>query len=135
MDRTRRRRHANSAATDARHGGSALPRPPESAPAFLTQSGHPKPGQGILLRLGSLPTRPRVLTRAGLKGAATPLAEPGRAGLQNPTFSLVKNLIFLKPTTCDRTSTSPCARAAGPAILCSSAISSTRTWVERMAWG
>src|SRR5271157_101788 len=74
LDRTRRGRHANSAVTDARHGGSALSRPPESARAFLTQSGHRKRGQRILLRLGAPPTRPRVLTRAGVKGAATPLA-------------------------------------------------------------
>ena len=37
----------------------------------------------------------------------------GSSSLPAPIFSLVKNLIFLKPTTCERTSTSPCERAAG----------------------
>ena len=35
----------------------------------------------------------------------------GNSSFPSPTFSFVKNLIFLNPTTCDRTSTSPCARA------------------------
>src|ERR1039458_929162 len=53
---------------------------------------------------------------------------PFHAGAPMPC-SLVKHLIFFNPTTCERTSTSPCARAAGPGTLCSSAISSTRTCV------
>ena len=34
----------------------------------------------------------------------------GSSSFPSPIFSLVKNLIFLKPITCERTSTSPCAR-------------------------
>ena len=91
-DRARRGRHANSAVTGARHGGSALSRLPESAQAFLTQSGHRKRGQGILLRQRSLPARRRVLTRAGPKAAAMPLG--GQSDLLSSDSRYVEYLRF-----------------------------------------
>src|SRR6266699_2623450 len=82
----------------------------------------------------------------------------GSSSLPSPIFSLVKNLIFLKPTTWERTRTSPwekeeveevmevkevedeegavcCAptREFAPAWCEVAAISKTRTWVLRMA--
>ena len=60
----------------------------------------------------------------------------GNSSFPSPTFSFVKNLIFLKPITCERTSTSPwdraaCASAAGRPQMrfTGTRVSSTRTWV------
>src|ERR1019366_10826204 len=72
LERTGRGHHANSAVTDVRHGGSALPRPRESAQASLIQWQRPKRSRRIPLRQGFAPARPRVLVGAGSKGAAAP---------------------------------------------------------------
>ena len=51
--------------------------------------------------------RPRVI-----QNAVVCISFSGSSSLPSPTFSFVKNLIFLKPMTCERTRTSPWAREA-----------------------
>src|ERR1039458_3016773 len=74
LERTGRGHRANNAVTDVRRGGSGAARRPEAALTSLLQRQHQKQTQSILLRLGSVPARPRVLTRAAPYGAATPLS-------------------------------------------------------------
>src|ERR1700722_10090167 len=64
-----------------------------------------------------------------IQNAVVCISFSGNSSFPAPIFSFVKNLIFLNPTTCERTSTSPCTLAAGPAMRASSATSSTRTCV------